>query len=63
MKGLKYFTVFFVYPVALIVVGFVCGVTCVKIFYPGTFQVTQEQIREEDDQWQKITGTPDNMVS
>ena len=42
MKGLKYFTVFFIYPVALIVIGFMCGVTCVRFFYPGTFQVRDQ---------------------
>ena len=43
MKGLKYISLFLIYPVALIMLGFVGGVTCVKIFYPGTFQTVEEK--------------------
>ena len=43
MKGLKYVSLFLIYPVVLIMLGFVGGVTCVKIFYPGTFQTVEEK--------------------
>ena len=43
MKGLRYFSLFFVYPVALIIIGFVGGVTCVRVFYPGSFQTVEEK--------------------
>lgn len=74
MKVLKYVSLFFIYPVALIMIGFVGGVTCVKIFYPGTFQTVEEkaegqvvpgsvntnlELEQVNDQWQVITGTPE----
>ncbi len=66
MKSLKYVSLFFVYPVALIMLGFVGGVTCVKIFYPGTFQIVEEksdgQAESVSDDWQVITGTPEKNV-
>ncbi len=72
MKGLKNFTIFFMYPVTLIVIGFVGGMTCIKFFYPGTFPVAEEKSDGQDfaeveeqgsdlyTDWQVITGTPDN---
>ena len=66
MKGLKYISLFFVYPVALITLGFVGGVTCVKVFYPGTFQIVEEkserQAEKISDDWQVITNTPEKNV-
>ncbi len=60
MKGLKYIAVLFIYPVALMVLGFVCGLTCAKVFYPGSFQMVEEKSERSDD-WQVITGTPDRV--
>ena len=66
MKGLKYISLFFVYPIALITLGFVGGVTCVKVFYPGTFQIVEERSDEQaervSDDWQAIIGTPKKNV-
>ncbi|MBR5248399.1 MAG: hypothetical protein IKV27_05605 [Lachnospiraceae bacterium] len=47
MKGLKYISLFLIYPVALIILGFVGGVTCVKFFYPGTFQTVEQKSEEQ----------------
>ncbi len=73
MKGLKYFTLFFIYPVTLIIIGFAGGVTCVRIFYPGSFRTVEEKPDGQADHvtdnsgymeetvcvdWQVITGTP-----
>lgn len=64
MKGLKNFALFFVYPVMLIVIGFVGGAACISFFYPGSVQSVKEKSAgqaavEQDDKWQIITGTPE----
>ncbi len=43
MKVFKNFTLFVIYPVTLIVIGFLCGVTCMRYFYPGNHYLIQDE--------------------
>ncbi len=57
MKGLKYFTLFFIYPVTLIIIGFAGGVTCVRFFYPGSFHTVEDK---SDGQAVAVTDKADS---
>lgn len=39
MKGIRYFGLYFLYPVCLLGTGFLGGAACMEYFYPGRYQL------------------------
>lgn len=43
MKVLKNISLFVIYPVTLVLIGFLCGITGMRYFYPGSFDRAEER--------------------
>lgn len=59
MKALKYFSIFFLYPVVMLGTGFLGGVAFMKYFYPGESWIRMDQVQEYEElntEWQKVSG-------
>lgn len=60
MRRLKIFTFFFLYPLLLVVCGFVFGVSFMRIFYPGSLHQAELYSYEEAEEPKNVIKTSEH---
>ena len=60
MKCLKYFGLFFLYPVCLLGTGFFCGAASMRYFYPGKYMIGETRTEDEQLKYSEEIAVAEN---